>query len=32
MVGGAPAQLAQYVKGEEARWAKVIKDSHIQIK
>lgn len=32
MVGGTPAQLGDYVRGEEARWAKVIKAANIQIK
>ena len=32
MVGGTPEQLGQYVQGEEARWGKVVKASHIKIK
>lgn len=28
---GAPEELAKYVREEEARWAKVVKEGHIQI-
>lgn len=31
MVGGAPEELGKYVKGEEARWRKVVKDAGIKI-
>ncbi len=31
MVGGSPEQLETYVKGEEARWRKVIKDANIKL-
>jgi tripartite-type tricarboxylate transporter receptor subunit TctC len=30
MVGGSPAELDQYVQGEEARWSKLIKDANIK--
>jgi tripartite-type tricarboxylate transporter receptor subunit TctC len=30
MVGGAPEQLGTYVRGEEARWRKVIRDADIK--
>ncbi|HYA05835.1 MAG TPA: tripartite tricarboxylate transporter substrate binding protein [Xanthobacteraceae bacterium] len=31
MVGGTPAQLGQYVQGEEALWRKVVHDADIKI-
>jgi tripartite-type tricarboxylate transporter receptor subunit TctC len=31
MVGGAPEQLGTYVRGEEARWRKVVHDAGIKI-
>jgi tripartite-type tricarboxylate transporter receptor subunit TctC len=31
MVGGSPQQFEAYVKGEEARWRKVINDAHIRL-
>jgi len=30
MIGGAPEQLGDYVKGEQARWRKVIQDAGIE--
>ena len=31
MVGGAPEQLSTFVRGEEARWRKVVRDADIKI-
>ena len=31
MVGGVPEQLGTYVRGEEARWRKVVRDAEIKI-
>jgi tripartite-type tricarboxylate transporter receptor subunit TctC len=30
MIGGTPEQLDQYVRGEEARWRKVITEANIK--
>ena len=28
---GTPEELGRYVRGEQARWAKVVKDAHISV-
>lgn len=30
-VGGTPQQMGEFMKGQSTRWAKVIKDAHIQL-